>query len=84
MINIKKVLLVFSLTLPFLKANPSGREFRASWVITWEYIGPSQSSAEIMTRIDEIMDNHAAANMTAVLFLLHSIKSEHHQLMGPY
>mgnify|MGYP001157368313 FL=1 len=68
MINIKKVLLVFSLTLLFLKANPSGREFRASWVITWEYIGPSQSSAEIMTRIDEIMDNHAAANMTAVLF----------------
>ncbi len=62
MINIKKVLLVFSLTLPFLKANPAGREFRASWVITWEYIGPSQSSAEIMTRIDEIMDNHAAAN----------------------
>jgi len=49
-------------------AMPLNREFRATWVITWEYISSSQNADQTMTRIDEIMDNHATANMTAVLF----------------
>ena len=61
------IIIVFSVSA-FINAMPLDREFRATWVITWEYIRASQSSAETMNRIDEIMDNHVAANMTAVLF----------------
>ena len=63
----QKIITILTLSA-LVNAMPLNREFRSTWVITWEYIGPSQSSAAIMTRIDEIMDNHAAANMTAVLF----------------
>ena len=63
----QKIITVLTLSV-LVNAMPLNREFRSTWVITWEYIGPSQSTTEIMTRIDEIMDNHAAANMTAVLF----------------
>ncbi|HIB05323.1 MAG TPA: hypothetical protein EYO18_06295, partial [Candidatus Marinimicrobia bacterium] len=62
-----KIITVLTLSA-LVNAMPLNREFRSTWVITWEYIGPSQSSAATMTRIDEIMDNHVAANMTAVLF----------------
>ena len=67
---IKKILhiLIFSITVSSLDALPSEKEFRATWVITWEYIGPSFSAETIMEKIDEIMDNHADANMTSVLF----------------
>jgi len=51
-----------------INAMPLNREFRATWVITWEYIGASQSTVETMSRINEIMDNHVAAKMTSVLF----------------
>ena len=63
----QKIITVLTLSA-LVNAMPLNREFRSTWVITWEYIGPSQSTTEIMTRIDEIMDNHTAANMTAVLF----------------
>ena len=67
---IKTFLTVFALAmfLSSLRAMPTENEFRATWVITWEYIGPSQSSAATMEKIDEIIENHAAANMTSVLF----------------
>ena len=63
----QKIITILALST-MINAIPLNREFRSTWVITWEYIGPSHSSTEIMARIDEIMDNHAAANMTAVLF----------------
>ena len=63
----QKIITILALSV-MVDALPLNREFRSTWVITWEYIGPSHSSNEIMTRIDEIMDNHAAANMTSVLF----------------
>ena len=37
-------------------------------MITWEYLNSSQTAAETMNRIDQIMDNHVAANMNAVFF----------------
>ena len=51
-----------------INALPINHEFRASWVITWEYISATQTSGETMARIDEIMENHLLANMTAVFF----------------
>ena len=62
-----KILFFFALSV-FANSMPLNREFRATWVITWEYISPSQNAEQTMARIDQIMDNHAAANMNAVLF----------------
>ena len=52
----------------FAATSPLKKEFRATWVITWEYISSSQNASETMNRIDQIMDNHVAANMNAVFF----------------
>jgi len=43
-------------------------EFRSTWVVTWEYINPDDSPEETQGRIRQIMQNHAVANMNAVLF----------------
>ena len=52
----------------YVITSPVEKEFRATWVITWEYITSSQDADETMNRIDQIMDNHVAANMNAVFF----------------
>ncbi len=52
----------------YVITSPVEKEFRATWVITWEYIASSQDADETMNRIDQIMDNHVAANMNAVFF----------------
>ena len=62
-----KILFFYVLSI-FANSMPLDREFRSTWVITWEYISPSQNAEQTMARIDEIMDNHADANMNAVLF----------------
>ncbi len=43
-------------------------EFRSTWVITWEHIHSSWSADENKALIREILDNHVAANMNAVLW----------------
>ena len=68
MTKFRHKILFFSTLIIFANSMPLDKEFRATWVITWEYISPSQNAEQTMARIDEIMDNHADANMNAVLF----------------
>ena len=68
MSKIRYKILFFSTLTILANAMPLNKEFRATWVITWEYINSSQNAEQTMARIDEIMDNHAIANMTAVFF----------------
>jgi len=67
----KKTILFFLVTLiTTISAQPniSNKEFRATWVITWEHISAGSTVEQNKTRIREIMDNHKKANMTSVLF----------------
>ena len=68
MTKFRHKILFFSTLSIFANSMPLDKEFRATWVITWEYISPSQNAEQTMARINEIMDNHADANMNAVLF----------------
>jgi len=43
-------------------------EFRATWVITWEHIHSSWSADQNKALVREILDDHKAANMNAVLW----------------
>lgn len=49
-------------------SQTDNKEFRATWVITWEHIRSSSSVEENKARIRRILDNHKAANMNAVLW----------------
>ena len=49
-----------------LAAN--NQEFRAAWVITWEFANSSESVAQSKARVIKIMDNIKKANMNAVLW----------------
>lgn len=51
-----------------LLAQRNNAEFRATWVITWEHISSSATAEQNMARVRQILDNHKAANMNAVLF----------------
>jgi len=51
-----------------LDAQQNNREFRATWVITWEHISAESSVEQNKARVREILDNHKKANMTSVLF----------------
>jgi len=60
---------IFFLTIFSLAPAQSGsEEFRATWVISWDHISPSDSPSDGKTRIREILDNHVDANMNAVFF----------------
>jgi uncharacterized lipoprotein YddW (UPF0748 family) len=43
-------------------------EFRATWVVTWEYINSTSSVAENKARIINILEEHKRANMNAVMW----------------
>ena len=43
-------------------------EFRSTWVITWEHIHSSWSADQNKALVREILDDHKAANMNAVLW----------------
>ncbi|OQX88644.1 hypothetical protein B6D60_01610 [candidate division KSB1 bacterium 4484_87] len=60
-------LLIFCFSF-VLRAGTPNEEFRATWVITWEYISSSSSQSQLKARIRKIMDDHKKANMNAVLF----------------
>ena len=62
------ILILFISCNLFAQAQLQNKEFRAIWVITWEYISGSSSVEENKARIREILDNHQKANMTSVLF----------------
>ena len=51
-----------------ISAQTDNQEFRATWVITWEHINPDASTEANMTRAKNIIANHAAANMNAILW----------------
>ncbi len=61
------VLFVFSFLLSTLYAK-NNQEFRAVWVVTWEYINPDWSASRNKAKIREILDNIKKANMNAVLW----------------
>ncbi|SVE06809.1 uncharacterized protein METZ01_LOCUS459663, partial [marine metagenome] len=49
-------------------AQNENNEFRATWVITWEHIDRYKVPGQNMQTIRSIMDDHAMANMNAVIF----------------
>ncbi len=52
----------------FAWSQTDNEEFRSTWVITWEHISGGSTVAQNQARVREIMDNHVAANMNAVLW----------------
>ncbi len=59
------LILVFSQPL---FSQSSNNEFRATWVITWEYISSSGTVDQKKAKIREILDHHKAGNFTSVLW----------------
>ncbi len=57
----------------------NNQEFRAVWVVTWEYIQPGWSASKIKARIREILDNLKAANMNAVLWQVRQSGTAYYQ-----
>ena len=51
-----------------VSAQATNDEFRSTWVITWEHISGSSSVAANQARVRQIMDDHVAAHMNAVLW----------------
>ena len=49
-------------------AQTTNDEWRSTWVITWEHINSGSTVAQNQARVREILDNHVAANMNAVLW----------------
>lgn len=65
--RLKLFLFMFIFAHSVIAGTPN-EEFRATWVITWEYISSSDSPEQIRARIRKILDNHKKGNMNAVLF----------------
>ena len=63
----KLILLLFSL-IGYLQANPENEEFRATWVITWNHIDRNKNTAENISHLQQIINDHKTANMNAILF----------------
>ncbi len=62
------VLLNLLLLTSMVWSQTDNDEFRSTWVITWEHISGSSSVEQNQARVRQIMDNHVAANMNAVLW----------------
>lgn len=65
--NIFTLILLSCMSLQLL-AQTDNDEFRSTWVITWEHINSSSTVAQNQARVRQIMDDHVAANMNAVLW----------------
>ncbi|SVA22802.1 uncharacterized protein METZ01_LOCUS75656 [marine metagenome] len=63
----KLILLLFSL-IGYLQANPENEEFRATWVITWDHIDRNKNTAQNISHLQQIINDHKTANMNAILF----------------
>ncbi len=64
---LKKLIILFIILFQFAWAK-NNQEFRAVWVITWEYINPDWSASQNKAKIRQILDNVKKANMNAVLW----------------
>ncbi len=66
-----KSLFLFILGFFFLFSNltaKNNQEFRAVWVVTWEYINPNWSASQNKAQIRKILDNLKKAHFNAVLW----------------
>ncbi len=75
----KIYILLLILSFSFLNAQNNNKEFRATWVITWEYISSGSSVEANKARIRDILDNHKNANMTSVLFQIRQSGTAYYQ-----
>ncbi|MDZ7374351.1 MAG: family 10 glycosylhydrolase [candidate division KSB1 bacterium] len=65
----RKAVLALAVFLGAQGAGAGGnREFRATWVITWEHIDPALTPEQNMQNVRAILDRHRAAHMNAVLW----------------
>ncbi len=60
--------IVLLLLVSLVWAQTDNEEFRATWVITWEYISAGNSVEQTQSNIRTILDHHVTANMSSVLF----------------
>ncbi|MDO9548506.1 MAG: family 10 glycosylhydrolase, partial [Candidatus Marinimicrobia bacterium] len=74
-IIILSILLIGSLSF----SQTGNAEFRATWVITWNYSSSSFSVETSQQRIREVLDNHVKANMNAVLFQVRQSGTAYYQ-----
>ncbi len=77
----RRLLVLLFIAIFTLEALPqrNNQEFRAVWVVTWEYIQPGWSASRIKARIREILDNVKAANMNAVLWQVRQSGTAYYQ-----
>ena len=70
------LLLLFSCCAALTAQN---KEFRATWVVTSQYISPSSTVEENKARIIRILEEHKKAHMTAVLWQVRQSGSAYYQ-----
>jgi uncharacterized lipoprotein YddW (UPF0748 family) len=66
-----RIVIVVLLSLSFCKnlfSQQTNNEFRANWVITWEYISSSSSVDQNKAKIRQILDDHKAGHFNSVLW----------------
>ncbi|MBU4445874.1 family 10 glycosylhydrolase, partial [bacterium] len=74
------IILFLIFILPILTFSQTGNEeFRATWVITWNYSSSSFSVETSQQRIRDVLDNHVKANMNAVLFQVRQSGTAYYQ-----
>ncbi len=74
----KKLLcLIFALTSTISWSQ--NNEFRATWVVTWEYINSTSTVEENKARIIQILEEHKRANMNAVLWQVRQSGTAYYQ-----
>jgi|TARA_Y100000294_G_scaffold82123_1_gene77180 uncharacterized lipoprotein YddW (UPF0748 family) len=69
--------LFFCLTLS--TGFSQNEEFRATWVITWDHINRYETPWQNLERVAKIMDDHADANMNAVIFQVRQSGTAYYQ-----
>lgn len=63
-----RILIAVFLLSTVVFPQQKNREFRATWVITWEYISSSGTVDQKKEKIRKILDDHKKANMTSVFW----------------
>ena len=71
------IYLFFCLTLS--TSFSQNEEFRATWVITWGHINRYETPWKNLERVAKIMDDHADANMNAVIFQVRQSGTAYYQ-----
>jgi len=68
MIKFSSLAFILFFSASILIPQSTNKEFRSTWVITWEYINGGSSVEQNKARIRKILDDHVKANMTSVLW----------------